>query len=65
MGLGRGAWGDQSVQLQTSCGGKLAPGWGRLGLGEGYLCERRGLWGLGLGGSQNGTRAQKGQAGES
>lgn len=23
-----------------------------MGWGEGYLCERRGLWGLGLGGSQ-------------
>ena len=33
--------------------GEAGPGWGRwLGLGEGYLCERRGLWGLGLGGSQ-------------
>ena len=51
--MGRGRLGrSKCLGATDQLWGKLARagggGWG----GEGYLCERRGLWGLGLGGSQ-------------
>lgn len=53
-GIGKGASGEIKVfRGDRPAVGEAGPGWGRwLGWGEGYLCERRGLWGLGLGGSQ-------------